>query len=291
MNGPVVVAVDGSPASLTAVEAAAREADVHGVSLRLAHAVTSPPGRVTPGVPPWDTEGVGLRGIVNGTLTEAERRARSVAPHVAITHEVLFGEPMTVLESGSRAASLTVVGIGPTSRFRTLPHGTVDGRLTARGHCPVLVVRGRPDPTGPVVLAMEASPAARKAAEFAFAQASARGEDLEVLYIPSAWAAWRCKGPAASRSRTRDPDRAGDDDQSAVSRLRGKYPDVTVRSRRIRVRIGRAVVEASAGAQLLVVGARKDGRPTGVLPPTVGWAALRHAHCPVALVSREQAGL
>ncbi|MHC3469848.1 universal stress protein [Streptomyces sp. 7R007] len=253
MSGPVVVGVGGSPSSLAAVEAAAWEADRRGVALQLAHAVAWPADPVAPGVPPWDPDGAGLPGMARGTLAEAERRARRVAPGLAITSGVLVGEPVTVLESESRAATLTVVGGRRQGRFGGLPYGSVAGRLTAHGRCPLLVVRGRVNRTGPVVLACDGSPASRAAAAFAFAEAAERGAELVVLH-------------------TRDAGTYPD--------VRREHPDVAVRPRRIRGRARLAVVEATAGAQLVVIGVRAHAGVTGA----VGRAVLRHAPCTVAVV-------
>ncbi|WP_254076073.1 universal stress protein [Streptomyces sp. P3] len=261
MGGPVVVGVDGSPSSLAAVETAAWEAERRGTGLRLTHALVWPSTHVPPGIPPWDPDGGGLRDRVNGSLTEAERRARSVAPQVTITCDVLFGEPAAVLEIETRTASLTVVGGRRATRDGVLLHDSVADRLTAHGRCPTLVVRGRPEPAGPVVLADDASPALTAAAEFAFAEALGRGADLVVLHT-----------------------RAGNGrlPLGPLSSLRTKYPDVAVRPRWLRGREGRVLVEASADAQLVVVGARHRVRNT--LPGSVGRMLLRHAHCPVAVV-------
>lgn len=258
MSGQVVVGVDGSTSSLVAVEVAAREADRRGVRLQLAHAFEWTSGSVPDGVPPWDPGGADTSASVSGTLTEAERRARRAAPHVVITHEVLVGEPGAVLETESRGASLTVVGSGRPGWSNGLLHGSVAGQVAAHGRCPVLVVRGRPDPTGPVLLADEAAQTARETAEFAFAEAAARGVELVAL---------RKRGPAGT-----------------VSELQRKYPEVTVHHRWVRGRPHRAVVEASADAQLVVVGAHGWGGGAGLLPGSVAQTALRHAHCPVAVV-------
>ncbi|MFF4359980.1 universal stress protein [Streptomyces sp. NPDC001604] len=158
MNGPVVVGADGSPSGLAAVEAAAWEADRRGVGLEPAHALTWSEELVPAGVAPWDPDGGGLRDRVNEALADAEGRARRLAPDLAITREVLVGEPATVLGSASRAASLTVVGSGHARGMRGRLHGSVAGRLTARAGCPVLVVCGRQSRTGPVVLAQDEPP-------------------------------------------------------------------------------------------------------------------------------------
>lgn len=260
MNGPVVVGVDGTPSSLAAVEAAAREAERRGVGLELAHALVWSSGQVLPGVAPWDPDGIGLRDRVNEALTDAEWRARKVAPQLAITREVLMGEPVSVLRSEARAASLAVVGTRRVSGLRRLLHGSLAGQLTVHGSCPVLVVRGRLNRTGPVVLA-DVPTAAREAAEFAFAEASERGVDLVVLH---------------HRHDRRSAD-------GSLFGLREKYPDVTVRSQSARGRHHRAVAEASVGAQLVVAGVRRGGTAAALSAPD-GRSILRYAHCPVALV-------
>jgi nucleotide-binding universal stress UspA family protein len=261
MNGPVVVGVGASPSSLAAVETAAWEAERRGVGLRLAHAVAWPSDPVAPGVPPWDPDGAGLRASAGGALAEAERHARRVAPELPITSEVLVGEPGTVLQSQSRAASLTVVGGRRQGRFGGLPFGSVAGLLTARGRCPVLVVRGRTGRSGPVVLASDGgSPAARAAAEFAFAEAAQRAAELVVLHT------------------------GGDGPDGVLTELRRTYPDVVVRHRRIRGRSRPVVVGASAGAQLAVVGVPTHTGLTDTLTGSLGRALLHHAPCTVAVV-------
>ncbi|MFJ9566161.1 universal stress protein [Streptomyces fuscichromogenes] len=256
MNGPVVVEVDGSASSRAAVETAAWEAGRHGVGLRLAHAVASPARDVWSDAAGWDPDGGGgLRDRVKRVLAEAERRALRVAPHLSITSDVLIGEPVTVLRSEAEDASLTVLG-GP------LPRGFGVGLLVAPGRCPVLVTRGRPNPSGTVVLTAGALPGSWRAAEFAFAEASARGADLVVPHARTFFAARLLDGPGG-----------------AIPALRKRYPEVTVRPYRGRTR--RALLRAAAGAQLVVVGTH--GRP-GLAPGSAGRTLLRHAHCSVAVV-------
>ncbi|WP_046729469.1 universal stress protein [Streptomyces humi] len=255
MNGPVVVEVDGSPSSRAAVETAAWEARRHGVGLRLAHALASPARDEWSDAAGWDPDGGGLRDRVKGLLAEAERRALRVAPHLSITSDVLIGEPVTVLKSEAEDASLAVLG-GP------LPRGSGIGRLIAPGQCPVLVTRGRPTPSGTVVLAVGAPSGSWRAAEFAFAEASARGADLVVPHALTVSAARLLDGPGG-----------------AIPALRKRYPEVTVRPRRGRTR--RALLRAVADAQLVVVGAH--GRQ-GLAPGSAGRTLLRHGHCSVAVV-------
>ncbi|MFK0156115.1 universal stress protein [Streptomyces sp. NPDC090493] len=255
MNGPVVVEVDGSPSSRVAVDAAAWEAGRHGVGLRLTHALASPARDAWSGAADWDPDGGGLRDRVAGILVEAERRARRIAPHLAITSDVLIGEPVTVLRSEAEDASLAVLG-GP------LPRRAGIGRLTSPGRCPVLVTRGRPDRSGTVVLTGDAPSGAWRAAEFAFAEASARGADLVVPHARAVSAARLLHGPGG-----------------AIAALRKQYPEVTVRPHRGRTR--RALLRAAADAQLVVVGT--NGRQ-GLPPGSAGRALLRHAHCSVAVV-------
>ncbi|WP_155056035.1 universal stress protein [Streptomyces blattellae] len=288
MNGPVVVGVDGSPSSLTAVEVAAREADVRGVGLRLVHAFSWPSAHLPPGGRPWGPSGAGLRELVDDTLAKAERRAREAAPRVECRREVVVGEPLMALEIESRTASLMVVGSRGLSRFGSLLLGSTSGHLAAHAACPVLVVRGRPDPAGPVLLAVDGSPAARAAVEFAFEQASTHGRDLVALHVWNTHTERAYDGPGDPPFVTYDEDRLRDEEQrvlaEALGGLHDKYPDVAVDRRLVRGRVRHALIEASADAGLLVAGARGRGGFSGLLLGSVSQAVLHHAHCPVAVV-------
>ncbi|PWI13248.1 universal stress protein UspA [Streptomyces sp. Act143] len=289
MSGPVVVGVDGSPSSLTAVAVAAREAVLRGVGLRLVHAFGWPAAHVPPtGAAPWTPGAAGLRELIDGTLTEAERRARKAAPGVAVEREVVVGEPVLVLEAESRTASLAVVGSRGLSRFGSLLLGSTAGHLAAHAACPVLVVRGRPRPAGPVLLAVDGSPASRGAVEFAFAQASLHSTDMIALHIWNTRTERAYDGPADPPFVTYDEDRLRDEEQRVLSEalggLREKYPDVAVHRRLVRGRVRHSLIEATSEAGLLVVGARGHGGFAGLLLGSVSQAVLHHADCPVAVV-------
>ncbi len=291
MNGPVVVGVDGSPSSLQAVEIAAREAGLRGVGLRLVHAFGWPAAHVPPGGRPWSTGGAGMRELVDGTLAEAERRAHETAPGIELMREVVVGEPVTVLEIESRTASLVVVGSRGESRFGRLLLGSTAGHLAAHAACPVLVVRGRPRPGSPVLLAVDGSPAARGAVEFAFTEASLHGTDLIALHIWNTRTERAYEGAADPPFVTYDEDRLRDEEQrvlaEALGGLRERYPDVTVHRRLVRGRIRSTLIDASADAGLVVAGARGHCGFTGLLLGSVSQAVLHHAHCPVAVVRSE----
>ncbi|MFE7271913.1 universal stress protein [Streptomyces sp. NPDC057623] len=293
MNGPVVVGVDGSPSSLAAVEVAAREAGLHGVGLRLVHAFGRPAAHIPAGGRPWEPSHAGLHELVDGTMARAERRAHETAPGVAITREVVVGEPVTVLEIESRTASLAVVGSRGLSRFGALLLGSTAGHLAAHAACPVLVVRGRPNPAGPVLLAVDGSPAARGAVEFAFTRASLHGTDLVALHAWSVRTDRAYDSPADPPFVTYDEERLRDEEErvlaEALGGLRDLYPDVAVHRRLARGRVRHTLIEASADAGLVVVGARGRGGFAGLLLGSVSQALLHHAHCPVAVVRSGEA--
>ncbi|MDC0769042.1 universal stress protein [Streptomyces sp. HD] len=293
MNGPVVVGVDGSPSSLAAVEVAAREAGLRGVALRLVHAFGLPAAHIPSGGRPWEPSGAGLRELIDGTLLKAERRAHDTAPGVEILREVVVGDPVTVLEIESRSASLAVVGSRGLSRFGALLLGSTAGHLAAHAACPVLVVRRRPDPAGPVLLAVDGSPAARGAVEFAFAHAALHGARLVALHAWSTRTERAYEAPADPPFVTYDESRLQDEEErvlaEALGGLRDRYPDVAVDRMLVRGRVRHSLIEASAGAGLVVVGARGRGGFAGLLLGSVSQAVLHHAQCPVAVVRTGQA--
>lgn len=291
MSGPVVVGVDGSSSAMAAVDAASREALLRGAELHVVHAFIWPAMHVPPGALPLGPPVGGVRESVEHLLHEAVDRARAAAPKVQISSAVMPGEPLAALEAESRSAQLIVVGQRGSGGIRELLLGSTAVHLAAHGHCPVMVVRGRAGPQGPVLVAVDGSPQGRGAVAFAFAEASVRGSELVALH---AWSTWSDHGESGLGHPVDLVDLIADVDQlqaveerllaEALSGQRGRYPEVTVRPRLVRGRTRPTLIEASEGAQLIVVGARGRGGFAGMLLGSVSQALLHHANCPVIVV-------
>jgi nucleotide-binding universal stress UspA family protein len=294
MTKPVVVGVDGSASSLDAVGAASHEAAIRGAELRLVHAFGRSSSHLPAGGPPWNPAGSGVRELLDGTLAAAERRARAVAPQVGITRDVTVGEPLVVLEIASRTASLVVVGSRGLGAFSSLLLGSTSGHLAAHGRCPVLVVRGRPNPSGPVLLAVDDSPASEEAVRFAFTEASLRGAGLAALHVCRTGSADVYDGPADPPFVTYDETHLREHAErvldAALAGPRASHPDVPVVRKPVAGRVRHTLIDASADAQLLVVGARGRGGFRGLLLGSVSQAVLHHAQCPVAVVRHRGEG-
>ncbi|MFF0777248.1 universal stress protein [Streptomyces sp. NPDC003720] len=286
MTNPVVVGVEGSPSSMDAVEVAAREAGLRGAELRLVHAFGWPSIHLPPGGTPWNPAAAGVREMVDGTLVKAEERAREAVPELAVTREVAVGEPLMVLEIESHTASLLVVGSRGLGGFGGLLLGSTGVHLAAHGRCPVLVVRGRPDPEGPVLLASDGSPAGEAAVGLAFAEASLRGADLLALRVWNTWSDGPDE-PAHPLDVVVDAGRLQALEEQALEESlrpwRERHPEVAVERRVVRSRVRPALIEASGEARLVVAGARGRGGFTGLLLGSVSQALLYHARCPVVV--------
>ncbi|WP_431992775.1 universal stress protein [Streptomyces albogriseolus] len=289
MSDPVIVGVDGSASSLTAVDVAAREARLRGTSLRIVHAIGRPSAHLPSGAAPWSPADHGLEPLVHGQLAQAEERAHAAAPGVEITRSVVTGDAIEVLEIESRSAALTVVGSRGLTSFSGLLLGSTAVHLAAHGHGPLMVVRGRPDPDGPVLLAVDGSPAGERAVECAFAEAALRGAPLVALHVWNTWSEGAYEGsldPLAAMVANADQLQEAEQRvlDRAVAPWQEAYPQVTVERRLVRSRIRNALIDASKEAGLVVAGARGRGGFTGLLLGSVSQALLHHAHCPVTVV-------
>ncbi|ORT58618.1 universal stress protein [Streptomyces sp. CB03238] len=291
MSGPVVVGVDGSPSALAAVDVAAREARMRKVELRVVHAFTWPAMHAPPGASPLGPPAGALREAVDHLLAQAVGRAETAAPGIEVSRAVLPGVPVTALEAQSRTAQLLVVGHRGSGGFLELLLGSTAVHLSAHARCPVMVVRGRPDPAGPVAVAVDGSPQGQPAVAFAFAEAALRGADLLAVH---AWSTWTDHGEHHFGDPVDLTDLIGDADQlraeenrllaEALAAHRRRYPQLTVRTSLLRGRTRPALIEVSGRTQLMVLGARGRGGFTGMLLGSVSQAVLHHAHCPVTVV-------
>jgi nucleotide-binding universal stress UspA family protein len=136
----ILVGVDGSPNSLTALRWALAEARTWGVNVTVeAVLVHLPPGET------WD---LGLSSIPEETLREQRQEARAhlreatgevEAPDgVALTRRTELGRAAERLSALSAQADLLVVGSRGRSGIRAL--GSVSRRCAAAALCPVTIV-------------------------------------------------------------------------------------------------------------------------------------------------------
>ncbi|MBO9556640.1 universal stress protein [Cellulomonas sp.] len=138
-DAAVVVGVDGSPTSMTAAHAAAREARARGRSLTVVHArptIPDPFGRGS--VPPLATDDED-----DPTHKAAQVVAESLrAEHGGLTVDLTLvdDDPVDALARLSRDAALLVVGSRGLGGFRGMLLGSVSSGVIREATCPVLVV-------------------------------------------------------------------------------------------------------------------------------------------------------
>ena len=135
---PVVVGVDGSPASEAAVAFAVEAAALRGVPLVAVHAWRDM--LVDPTMAPlvdWDAVESDEREVL------AERLAglRTSHPDLVVRKLVVRDRPARALVDESRGAQLVVVGSRGRGGLRGLLLGSVSQQLLHHAHCPVAVVR------------------------------------------------------------------------------------------------------------------------------------------------------
>ncbi|MDT0566144.1 universal stress protein [Streptomyces sp. DSM 3412] len=283
---PIVVGVDGSEPSLRAVDWAADEAALRGTPLRLVYASL------------WERyEGAHLAEDVGGTpegvraeviVDSAAQRAGLRRPEVKITTDVVPEEPEYTLLRESRTASLLVTGTRGRSSLTEALLGSVSLTVAAHAHCPLVVVRGShdnralPATHGRIVVGVGEQPTSSAAVRFAFDEARRRGAEVEAVR------AWRCPAHEGTDHPLLTGEPARLHEERAVEgleeALRKAPDDVRLRRRTVEGHARIALADASHGADLLVVGARRRRRHFGLQLGRVTHGVLHHSACPVVIV-------
>ncbi|MCX4418764.1 universal stress protein [Streptomyces mirabilis] len=241
MTEPIVVGVDASAPSRAAAEWAAEDARLRGLPLRVVH--------------------------IEGA-------------------EPVGGIAAALLSLGSRASCI-VLGLRGEDGVPVPAVGSVAHEVAARSNPPVVLVpggghgrRGGEWRAGQVVLGVDAREPASAVVDFAFDAARRRGARLHAVH------AWRLPSRAERWMPYALPeeDRGAWEDQEvqllsdALRPWREKYPQVDVYEDVRLLSPSAALLQASASAELLVVG--RAGRTLG---PTVR-DVLEHTEYPVAVV-------
>ena len=264
-DAPVVVGVDDSAQSLSAVRLAAREAAAHRRRLRIVHAFNWVADPSTP----LDDE---LREPAERLLNRAAGAATEVEPELRLSCALIEGPALTTLLRESGSAALIVLGDGELSTDDYVPIEALSVQVAARAGCSVLVAREQLPQPGPVLVGIDCGAGTPNALGFAFDAAAWRGAELVVLRIRE----------EDESSRSSDWS-AAEELAAAVAPWQRKYPAVRLTQR---VRTGDAkelLVEESRSAEIVVVSMR-GGQPWRSMLGALSQALLYHSPAPVVIV-------
>jgi nucleotide-binding universal stress UspA family protein len=267
----IIVGYDRSPLAKAAAAWALDEAARTGALVEFFYAYEwptwAPAASMVPATSVWP-DGETDRAI-RGALHQAVKAARHSHPAVRTEISIVTAPAALTLVDRSREASLIVLGSQGHSGVASLL-GSISVAVSARAHCPVIVVRGDSLATAPIVVGVDESDCAEKALAFAVEEAAERGVPLRVV-----------RARAAALGNREEQTRRLDD---MVSVWREKYPEMTIHAEAVDDHPAAALASASKSGQLLVVGSRGRGALRGMLLGSVSQHLLHHSACTVAVV-------
>ncbi|MFD0318868.1 universal stress protein [Streptomyces flavalbus] len=284
MTAPVVVGLDGSPASVTAAWWAARAALDRRAPLLLLHSWTTQPLDVPI---PQEARSKQLYGQQVLHRVSAELLHRHAGLTVATE---LVPEPAAeALLARTGDGDLLVLGSRGHGSVASFLLGSISLHVLSLARCPTVTVRagdtvvetgwGQPptaDHDDVVVGVQHPGPDADPLLELAFAEAASQGGRVRaVRALPPSWRSGT--GPWAAE---------GERLAAALEPWRRKYPDVPVVEETAAGPAAPVLLSASAHGRLVVVGRRRRPHQPWRLGP-VAHAALHHAPCPVAVVPHD----
>jgi nucleotide-binding universal stress UspA family protein len=315
----VLVGVDGSAASLHALDWATAYAHRVGWALHIVCSYSLPSFTAA------SLDG-GYAALDDTTIQEgaksvlAEAEARVADAGVRATTEVATGDAAGVLVELSGEYGMAVVGTRGRGGFTERLLGTVSSALPAHARCPVAVVPLRAEPnrgvswstpdggsgsTAPgaepaaaaegaaairevrrIVVGVDGSPQAERALQHAITQANAWGAELTaVTGVPVGNAGMLAWLPSnIDREQVLADIGAGMD--VLVDKYEAENPGLRIRRIVLDGTGAELLTEFSTASDLVVVGSRGRGGFRGLLLGSTSQAVLHHAACPVLVVNK-----
>ena len=288
----VLVGVDGSPASLNALEWAVAQALQVGWRLHLVCAYAVPTfaaASLDGGYAALDD--TAIREGAQAVLDEA--MARVADRGVQVTSALETGDPAGVLVDLSKQVCLVVVGTRGRSGFAERVLGTVSSALPAHAHCPTVVVPlldGEDDddtsplPINRIVVGVDGSESAKVALEHAIEQAEVWQAELTAVVAVPIGAGAGVLGwlPAAVDRESVLADVKEGLNVTVDRALEGR--ELVVRRHALDGNGAALLSEFSTAVDLVVVGSRGRGGFAGMLLGSTSQQVLHHTACPVMVV-------
>ncbi|TMR15672.1 universal stress protein [Nonomuraea turkmeniaca] len=284
MTMPIVVGVDGSAPSLQAASWAGREAAIRGAPLRMLYAAARWAHDVplVPQPPTWGTE---AETAARDMLDHAAVHARAGRAHLSVTTDIVADRPADALVTAAEGAQLLVVGNRGRGGFTELLLGSVSLDVVARAPCPVTVVRQSPaGDRGEIVVGVTGKPGQDGLLNFAFREPALRRATLRAVH---AWTHPATRWPGDMQPVVYDVEAVGEEEAvllaEALAGWREEFPDVVLVQDVVHEQPARALIDASAEADLVVIGAH-SGVPALLGIGSTAHAVLHHSRVPVVVV-------
>ena len=284
----VVIGVDGSPGSESALRWGLDLADSRAAPVRLVHAFEPSMHDIRIG----GTYDVGILITVTdhaqALLDTVAARVRADHPDLDVTTRLVDDDAGAALVDESDTAALVVIGTHGVGMFSSLVAGTTAMHLARHARCTVVAVPERAADAVPgrgIVVGVDGSPISTAAVGFAFHEAAVLGRAAD-------------RGARLDRAADRRDGRPGGRGRPRPGRLRSLG---RARTRRVAGGLGREVPRGRGdpsgrprapgaradrrqpGARLLVVGCRGRGALRSLLLGSVSHGVLHLATCPVAV--------
>lgn len=275
---PIAVGTNDTSQSLAAVSWAARRARRDGVPLVILHVVD---GRWLSEPYPWRSV---LQKSAERVLAAAAARAQEI-PGLEVATEVLTGGVGRSLANYSDRVSMLVVGSGSGHFGGALADRAL--QVASSAEIPVAVVGPQETEGGHgVVVGVDGSEEAVRAAAFAAAEADREGDELAVVYAYSP----PDRLPDAGFTPELVAELMEKEERIVLSEtvagLTADYPDLVVHQRLESHRDpAQALFHTAQGARLLVVGNRGRGGISRLVLGSTAHGILKHLPCP-AIITR-----
>lgn len=285
----ILAATDLSERASPAVERAIRLAEEHGGQVRLLHVMRPEPD--------WEWLEAGWGGLADGEArrdSALQQLQSLVAGRGAVEQcEVQAGKPFVEIIRHGRYAGADLIAVGAHGAHfvRDILIGTTAERVVRKSDRPVLVVKQPAErPYRRVLIATDFSESSRHAVEFAMSLAPEA--EFTLLHVYDDWFVLPMRRAGA---KDKDIDNAHRQMlESLHPEMEASLKDVHIVERAQRRIIpgypGTTIVQEvrSAGADLVVMGARGHGSVYYALLGSTAEHVMREAHCDVLAVRRGQ---
>ena len=282
----IVVGVDGSEPSNTALRWAAHEARRRGADILVVSCYSVPMyggamGVVYPAHEDLEVFKAGAAAVV-GRATDL---VAEIDPQLAVDSLVEMSSAAASITEAAHDGDEIVVGATGHGGFVEGLLGSVAMSVVHRSHVPVIVVPAQPvAEIGPemskIVVGLDGSAESARALDWAYGEAVLSGAELTAVH------GWIYPYASQYEPRTQMELDAMTELKASLESLGSRLTEgvVHIHTRLVEKSPAEALLDESADADLIVVGSRGRGALRASLLGSVSRTVVQHANCPVAVI-------